>query len=157
VRRQRDRIRDFLIAAVFEKTTKEYEHGNYDGKKRRWYIVPFSEAVHARGGGQHEPLECLRKLDSNAGTLYDYKERRNEIVHEIATQMGRMESERLNDVSRLSSRQKSRLSEQERESIVAAHKDRVLSELQMPMQWYRLLVRASSDAFEYVLRTRAGS
>jgi hypothetical protein len=148
-----DRLRDFFIAAVFSKKTKEYEHGKYDGNSRKRYVTPFVEAAHASGGLQDALSELVRKLDTNAGTLFDYRKQRNEIVHEIATQMGRMESKRLSDISPSSSRKERVLNQQERERIFAGHKELVVSELQMPMQWYRLLVRTSSNAFEYTLRT----
>jgi hypothetical protein len=148
-----ERLRDFFIAAVFNKKTNEYESGEYNKDPRRWYTVPFSEAPQTCPGESTVSAELLRKLDTLAATIYSHREMRNTIVHEIATKLGVNENKRLKDTPRSGIREGP--SEHEQEMIIASHKKRVTAELASPMEWYKLLVRASSDAFEYMHHKRA--
>jgi hypothetical protein len=112
-----------------------------------------------------KPLpELLRKANTHAPKLYEYIKRRNILVHEIATQRGRREKKRLSDPQR-GRWEKNRLSdpsvpEQDRAErhrrAAAEHEQRVAKVLNTSMDWYKLLVRASSDIFEYSLRKYAG-
>jgi hypothetical protein len=80
---------------------------------------------------------------------------RNTIVHEIATKLGVNENRRLKDTPRSGIREEPRwLSDHEQEIIIASHRKGVMAELASPMEWYKLLVRASSDAFEYMHHKR---
>jgi hypothetical protein len=161
-----DRLRDCFISAVLNKTTKEYEAGRYNNQKRTRYVTPFSEATDICQSADEPLPELLRQANTHAPKLYEYIKRRNILVHEIATERGRAGKKRLSDPQgRWEKRREKRLSDpsvpeqdraQKHRRIAAEHEQRVAEALKTSMDWYKLLVRASSDIFEYSLRKYAG-
>jgi hypothetical protein len=153
-----DRLRDFFIAAAFRKTTGEYT-GDYkkSQNKRPSYSKPFHQA---RERLQHPLSAPAGRLCGLAGKIQKFRSGRNEIVHDVATELGRLEEllvdnppsrahEDQFDWEEITDEMIQRFSEETK----VAHQKRI----SYPMDWYRLLIDASNYVFiiENTLRQAA--
>jgi hypothetical protein len=142
-----DRIRDFFIAGMFRKASKEYQNGSYCRQKRSWYTTPFVEAADVFQDATKWTIEALGELLGLVDRVKAFRDQRNEIVHEIASQLGRLEREILernrvtpkieyDSVSQLSSK-----------AIAAEHQKELSAALDKSKEWYKLLVQTSNLVF----------
>jgi len=147
-----DRIRDILVAAIFQKSTKEYAKGKYSESKRSLYTTPFCEAASVLTRFA-ELSNSLVQLSELANKIFELRQQRNEIVHEIATHLGWSEKRRLNDQSvniSKTERLKKRVSV-DRDLVAVEHRarntEKIEMELEAPIKWYRLLIMLSNCVF----------
>jgi hypothetical protein len=147
-----DRLRDFFIAATVHKATDEYEKG----QKRRSYTKPFHQAIKRLQG----PLSArARSLCALAVKIETFRRMRHEIVHVISTELGRREQRLVNEPPSRTDEDPfdfvitDEVLQKFSEEAEVAHRKRI----SYPMDWYRLLIRASNDVFiiENTLRNAA--
>ena len=84
-----ERIRALFIAAVFRLSATEYARGKYIDKNRNWYTTPFIEAIDTLTNPSPELGEALAKGPTLAEEIRRLREQRNELIHELATAIGR--------------------------------------------------------------------
>lgn len=153
-----DRLRDLLIVACTGSSAKPYKD---KAKRNRLYVTPYEDAgtlLAARGLDDQRLVESLTALPVLAKQLFTYIDRRNEIVHEVATRMAKRVHESLSELQeRYDHEQEHGFSPPSHDPaewapvIRARHEelrseiDRATLELQ---EWYMLLVRASNSVFE---------
>jgi hypothetical protein len=156
-----ERIRAFFIAGVHRKTEDEYERGKHDGKHRKHYTTPFIEALAAMTGGSEMLAEALQGLPVLAEGAQEFTKARNAIVHDLATELGRLEKRRIKN--ELPSEwpkdaidfDAMRRAGQEAEQ---RHRQQIDDALDGPVSWYKLLVELSNKVFmaEYETRRALG-
>lgn len=82
-----DRLRDIFLLGVFKQTAKEYKRGKHNDAKH--YDYPFSDAMTLPFVSQFKG-ELLALIDL-AKNIYDEGiNKRNDMVHELATALGRL-------------------------------------------------------------------
>lgn len=146
-----DRLREFLIAAAFHESPKEYLHRGdiYKSKKRSWYSTPFSEAADMTGAA------ALAKLQPMASRIQNLRITRNKLVHEISTSMARHERARIEEPR---SNEREPMDFKELQSLVALAKKENESKKQSAINelagWYHVLIGASNEAFIFENETR---
>ena len=152
-----DRLREFFVMAFFRQKAAVYDKkkGKWSGNDYRWYQTPFIEAKDSKDSSMGSLLENLARL---AEKIYQHREARNAIVHEIATKIGYRERE-------LTRQQRTRFDEQQRSGVVLekprhvsiaerfeqaedSHKVELRNAMDDVVSWYKTLVQASSYAFE---------
>ncbi len=148
-----DRLRDLLVAAVFRQTLKEYQRSKSpSAHDRRRFDTPFREA---RELGLSLPKfeDALPKLEQLASDNLPFRDRRNKLVHELATELGRQRQTAIHNLSgpRADLSQWERLTDDDFRAMKAqAEADdarRIAEALEPPMQWYRLLVETANEVF----------
>ena len=159
-----DRVRDLLIIACTGARARRYGKNR---KPRPTYVTPFDEAavlIRQRGISDQHLVQPLSTLPVIARELVKFRDRRNVIVHEVATRMAkfvgeaatrlqkRFDQEQMKrslptkpNASEGLSRAKRRKAEIERE-IECATEDL--------KDWYRLLIQASNSVFQVEYWTR---
>lgn len=147
-----DRLREFFVMAFFRDKIKIYEK---KGKKHSWYQTPFSEA---RDATNESMAELLGKLDSLAEEIYQHRDNRNKMIHEVATKVGKWERE-------LTCQKRQRFDEQKNFGFVGQspefkditanfteaqelHKVELRKTTEQIISWYKTLIKASSYVFE---------
>lgn len=137
-----DRLRDLFVATVFHKSTDEY----YRGRKHRLYTAPFEHAIESLEGYPEQVTASVATLSPLAKQLQEFRRVRNNIVHDVATELGRQQQRLVNDPPvgdeldwELTDKMVHELSEQNE----ACHKKR----LSQPICWYKLLINASNHVF----------
>jgi hypothetical protein len=80
-----DRIRSLFVAAVFRKTSDEYEKGKYNGQDRGWYATPFFEAKDCIASSSTIEQEALVRLPDLAEEVHQLRKVRNGLIHQLAT------------------------------------------------------------------------
>ena len=152
-----ERLREFFVAAAFRQTQAEYrKRGNsYRDEARTKYATPFLEALDSFASpDSSSPLERLHAM---APTIQTIRDKRNELVHELATSMGRREHQRL------SGRQPQPTDPEnvnfaELRAAITAMKDERAEKIGTATKeladWYMLLMRASNEAFIFERRRR---
>lgn len=151
-----DRLRDLFIAAVFQVNTKLYQNARAeeDSKKSRrertavWYSGPFYEASGLAIASQHAQ-ESFAALPAMADKMFVYRSLRNEVVHSVATEMGRRERELAgrkapDEVSEDFSYEDVR---RWQEQADADYRARVEADAARLIDWYRLLIEMSNEVF----------
>lgn len=131
-----DRIRDLFIATAFHQKTKAYGlerpgESKQAKKLRGSYRGPFDDALFRFGNRPDlNPMviASLEALPSTAEQVQEHRDTRNEIVHEIATEMGQRERW---------------LIEQPAETEQASEMEAVAG----PIGWYKLLMTLSNHVF----------
>jgi hypothetical protein len=88
-----ERIRDFFIAAAFRISQTEYQNGLFRDQKRSWYVTPFLEARERFSESSLGLTEPLTKACTLAEQIRALRDTRNELIHELATVIGRRERE----------------------------------------------------------------
>jgi hypothetical protein len=146
-------MRELFVAAVFEKSLDEYnKSGNYKRKKRSLYSTPFIEAVEVVKPCHKDISAQFQKLIEMSADIFKFQKPRNEIIHEIATAIGRRERELLNRTSnsvteKLEENFSSAESKQLHQHHEAAHKKQISDTIRELTKWYSLLVTASNEVF----------
>jgi len=144
-----ERIREYFIAAVFEQAQPTYHgRGEFGALKRSWYTTPFLEAA-TRCRDVAEAAEAQRKLESYAEQVRTLRDTRNEIVHKLATEIGRRERHLVEEslprreplnVDLAAIREAARQSQTKRYEEL----DAIIAQL---TEWYELLARTSNEVF----------
>lgn len=153
-----DRLRDLLIVACTGTSANSYKG---KAKRNRLYITPYEGAstlLAARGLDDQHLVEPLAALPGLAKQLFTYIDRRNEIVHEVATRMAKLVRESLSELQKRYDReQKHGFSPRSRDPAGwAPAADARLEELrgeinlatQEIQEWCTLLVRTSNCVFQ---------
>ncbi|MBA2409503.1 MAG: hypothetical protein H0W34_03390 [Pyrinomonadaceae bacterium] len=152
-----DRLRDFLIVASTGIFPKSYKNVS----KNRLYIAPFNDArelLEERGLSDPRLSEPLASLPELATSLFAYIDRRNQIVHEVATQMARFMRASVSELQqrydheqqhgfspRLDDPANSLPAAGARLDALRRDIDRAKDELR---NWYMLLIRTSNSVFQ---------
>jgi hypothetical protein len=153
-----DRLRDLLIVSCTGASLKSYKS---KAKRNRLYVTSFKEAEQLlgdrglRNSRLSEPLVSLPKLGD---VIFAYINRRNTIVHEVATRMAnfmrdsvsglqkRFDQEREHGFSPRSDAPASWLSAADARVVeFQAEVDRAIDALR---DWYTLLIQASNLVFQ---------
>jgi hypothetical protein len=148
-----DRLRDLFITTVYQKSPKKYKsHGPDNGKKTEQYSAPFKEANDPKNPPPlyHDLAESFGQLPAMAAKIHLYREHRNEIIHEVATAIGRHERKMLNEETWKNQMTKDRsFSELEhaKDDAKAAHEKRISDTISDLRDWYFLLAKASNEVF----------
>jgi len=151
-----DRLRDLFIAAVFQASTGQYQNARAeeDSNKMRgertavWYNAPFYDAEQLAVATLHAP-EAFTVLPSMADKMFVFRSHRNQVVHSVATEMGRRERElaarkaphevaedfSYDDVRRW------------QEQADTEYRARVEADAARLIDWYRLLIEMSNEVF----------
>jgi hypothetical protein len=152
-----ERMREFFVAAAFRLAQNHYvaRGAAYRDQKRTWYTTPFMEALEHFTTGEFP--ELLGKLLPMAKQIQTLRGKRNLLIHELATAIGRRERELVKDetapramatdfnYSRI--KEAARLARVERDEL----RTRTTAELR---DWYDLLARAINEAFIFEYRRR---
>src|ERR1700744_3028043 len=85
-----DRLRDVFVAATFHKETRKYESGQWKEKgDRHRYDTPFEEALEQLKQLSIAPQSAAR-LPALATDIHSFRQERNAVVHDLATESGRL-------------------------------------------------------------------
>ena len=144
-----DRIRALFIAAVFRKSVEDYATGRYNDHKRSWYTTPFIEAREALANSSPDLAEALAKAPSLAEEIYQLREKRNELIHELATSIGRRRRALLDErppTARPRNFDFPSLQRAIKESE-ARHNRQLSDTIKQLAGWHELLARASNEVF----------
>jgi len=144
-----ERIRALFIAAAFRKSAKDYAKGKYNGQKRSRYKTPFIEAMDTLANPSPEVVEALAKAPSLADEICQLRDKRNELIHELATAIGQRERALLDQ--RPLAAQPHNLDFPSLQKAIkeneARHKAQLAETIKQLAKWYELLVRASNEVF----------
>ncbi|HEV3184247.1 MAG TPA: hypothetical protein VGZ49_05170, partial [Xanthobacteraceae bacterium] len=142
-----ERLREFFISAVFRKSQTAYKRGVFLRQDRGLYPTPFLEAKERLR--VPELTDALAKACPLAEEIRRLRGSRNEIVHEIATAMGRRERQIIDERPQFADPGdfdfpsfKNAIAEGE-----ALHRQRLDETIKRLGDWYALLARASNEAF----------
>ena len=143
-----DRLRDFFIGSVFHKTTDEYAKEKYRRQHRRWYRTPFNEARECLGDRPAPLAAALTILPDLTGQVQKFRDIRNEIVHVIATELGRQKQRLVNDPPSAPTDEfdweiTDDMLHKFSEEAATEHWNRI----SQPIDWYGLLIEASNQVF----------
>jgi hypothetical protein len=162
-----DRLRDLFVNAVFHESADNYgRNGSYNGKKRRLYATPFEEAISTKKPHHGTLTEPFDRLPTMAEKICHFRKRRNEIIHEVATSMGRHTREMFKECSWKTPtlpddgfRDIKRALQEYKQEYKDAHEKHISEIICELRDWYFLLARASNEVFiiENTLRRAAKS
>lgn len=162
-----DRLRDLLVVACTGEAPEVYKKR---ARKNRLFVTPFADAetlLSVRGLSDPRLLAPLTDLASHAEALFVKIDRRNSIVHKIATRMARYTQNAVASLQAKFDEQKAAgfvprttgsmdwlPSAQARMEELESEIDEAVNELK---DWYALLIRSSNNVFqvEYWSRTLA--
>ena len=155
-----ERLRDLLIIACTGGTVEKFEAAP-KATRNRWYATPFEQAEALLVGRRMLDVRVLgpsRLLPPVGPKIYAYIERRNKIVHEIATQLARLSMFAVAEVRRRREAETSVSSAHEVEGKsgfqlpttgeVSASRSEVESAVAELKDWYALLIGASNIVFQ---------
>jgi hypothetical protein len=164
-----DRLRDLLIVACTGASPSSYKGAN---QRNRRFATPFKEGkalLEARGLPDGRLIEAALLLPPFGEQLFSYIDRRNRIVHEVATRMAKLMRESVSELRERFDRERlhgftpgpmpedeAAWSAAEETRTQELHSE-IDDSLQEVVDWYRLLVHASNAVFqvEYWSRTLA--
>ncbi len=145
-----DRIRSLFIAAVFRKSADSYENGSHNGNKRTWYTTPFIEARKTLPNPSSDLAEALAKAPTLATKIHcQLRTKRNELIHERATAIGRRQLallDRRSESAKPRNLDFASLQKAIKESE-ARHKQKLDETTKQLADWHELLVRTSNEVF----------
>lgn len=152
-----DRLRDFFIIAAFGHSFDAYkaERGGQGLKGGVPYTEAFQRAL--AQNGTHPEVDTFQKAATLADAVRELRDRRNEIIHELATEAAKRErawQEELRQVDHLmdfGSVQKAAAAARE------ARQRRLTAIVCELTGWYELLVRLSNEIFIIENKLRPGS
>jgi hypothetical protein len=145
-----DRLREFFVAAAFRQTQDEYRARgkSYRGEERTWYATPFLEAQEVFTSS--ESLRLLEKLHAMTLKVRKIRDKRNDLVHVLATSMGHRERQRLRE-QQAPPADPENISFAEWKEAAATIRDERAEKIEAATKeladWYMLLMRASNEAF----------
>jgi hypothetical protein len=153
-----DRLRELLVVSCTGSSSNSYWN---NAKQNRLYVTPFKEAeqlLAARGLRDSRLTQPLESLPTIGAAIFDYVNRRNKIVHEVATRMAKITRDSVSELQeRFDQTKKTGFSPRsdypddflhaadEEVRKLQAEIDNAMDELQ---KWYELLVRASNYVFQ---------
>lgn len=156
-----DRLRDFFVMAYYKMSAKEYA-ASRKKKKGGQYTTPFKEANDDSEYQKIKPL--LMKLLPLAGRIFNCRENRNAIVHEVATKIGTINRElmhaRSNCVDEICTLNFPKQNPDAQELKMfqhraeESHKRELREAAEQIVSWYKTLAQASSYVFEIENRLR---
>jgi hypothetical protein len=145
-----ERLREFFVAAAFRQTQAEYRARGrcYRDQERARYATPFLEALELFRSS--ELSSELEKLNGMASSIQTIRDKRNELVHELATSMGHRERQRLSEQHQRRAPTRD-VSFAEMQAAVVVMKDertdRMAKTTKELADWYALLLSASNEVF----------
>ena len=161
-----DRLRDLLIIACTGAPPKRYGKKR-KGNPRATYVTPFEDAgvlIAKRGIYEQHLVEPLRSLPVVARELAKLRDRRNAIVHEVATRMAKFVGDAVTILQeRFDQEQQKRhfanrrnggeglLRGKTRRTEIELESERATEDLK---EWYTLLIQASNYVFQVEYWTR---
>lgn len=163
-----DRLRDLLVVACTGSAPEDYK----TTKQRRRYVTPFNEAgemLASRGIDSPHLTEPLEVLPALALAIFGFIDRRNLLVHSIATRTAKAMRDSVDELQRKYDHQqthgfKRRIFDfeemsQRSQSFDEDSKRELSSSIQELIDWYQLLIDASNHVFqvEYWSRSLSGS
>jgi hypothetical protein len=146
-----DRLRDVFVASIFHENTKQYEAGKWKDKSdRRRYDAPFAEAAERLQLLATAP-ESVVKLPVLADEIHTFRQVRNAVVHDLATETGRLAYDIANkprpptysealEMAHVKVRERATEAEDE-------HLTWLAGEMARPINWYKLLIEMSNHVF----------
>jgi hypothetical protein len=151
-----DRLRDLFVAAVFQINTDQYENARAEadglkGRKERkatWYNGPFYEAAQFAVAAAHAK-EAFSALPSMADRMFKLRSLRNQVIHTVATELGRQQRE-------LAEKTEPDVVAEEyfyenvrnwQEQSDAEYLARVEEDVTRLIDWYKLLIEMSNEVF----------
>jgi hypothetical protein len=156
-----ERIREFFVTATFGVPQQTYQQGEYRKSKRSWYTTPFVEAKETLSEAAPDLAEPLSKALPLAEQIVELRKRRNKLIHELATAIGRRERQLFQERPQASSVDDFKFEDFQKmkEAAKAEHERRIAAALQPLADWYDLLARLSNEAFiiEHILRRASAS
>lgn len=164
-----DRLRDLLVVACTGASPAAYKRAK---KRHRLFATPFIEGkalLQARGLLDPRLIQAASLLPQFGERLFRCIDRRNRMVHEIATRMAKVMRETVSELRERFDRERLRgfiptpMPEDEAAWLAAEHTSTnernsdIDGSLQGVVDWYRLLIEASNAVFrvEYWSRTLA--
>lgn len=150
-----DRVRDLFLSIYFRTSLADYRNERKgknleDGQlKPDYYRYPFAHALSdATHDGIKKQLDALNEL---AGTIYKYRELRNDTVHDIATREAKLTKQYFADGERRKLNNQLVIStaafREHKKTITRDHEQTVDEAVQTSTDWYMKLVLASSHIF----------
>jgi hypothetical protein len=152
-----DRLRDLFIAAAFHLETSAYKNQRpgelgTPARRRSAFVTPFCDArdeMAERSGLREDLSASLAALPELAEKTQKFREERNRIVHEVATELGRQERKLLERVSQKLDYTAYEAMDHEAlkhaaEIAEAEQRNRIANDLDKPIEWYKLLVEMSN-------------
>jgi len=158
-----DRIREYFVVAMFKCTADAYKR---NGKKTGWFVTPFVEAREKSGDAPaiKEIDDLLKKMPQMANQVFQWREQRNSITHEISSRLARRQKEVIDrqqqafdDPSTPNFAPDPESFEEMRRGQERAdkeHQKEILDASNWIADWYRLLVDLSNAVFECEHRLR---
>lgn len=151
-----DRVREYFVVTFFDKTSEEYKN---NGRKNNWYITPFIQARDAcnENGVNNNIINAVTPLPQMAEKIYSFRESRNGIVHDIATKLGKMHMEfiEMQQQAYDSGRENTPHNTggyaaiaQQQSKIQEEHIAELNNSSLKIIEWYKLLIKFSSNVFE---------
>ncbi|UWU76211.1 hypothetical protein N2603_41095 [Bradyrhizobium huanghuaihaiense] len=143
-----DRMRDFFIMAVFDKTRDRYDRqGQFRNVPRGRFKTAFVEALQLLSGRQ-DVASSLSTLLPLAEQVEELRKRRNEMIHELATDAARRERR---DLAKPLTKAALDLDFNMLQEVASNHrrlqKERLGAVIEELCRWYKLLVKLSNEAF----------
>jgi hypothetical protein len=163
-----DRLRDLFIAGVYRLETSAYTNqrsgeSNRQARRRSAFVTPFSDARDemAEWSGLRADLSAsLAALPTLADRTQQYRQERNRIVHEVATELGKQERKLLEQVPQKLDYAAYEAMDHEAlkhaaEIAETEQRKRITDDLVKPIEWYKLLIEMSNHVFvvQYWCRT----
>jgi hypothetical protein len=146
-----ERLREFFIVAAFRMDQAKYmgKKGDYDGATRKQFTTPFNEGFDLLALRDPKLIEPLTKLKSLAAEIETIRRRRNTLIHELATALGRDQRENLKISSRVKEPRSfdyatfmATVDERRKE-----RDEKFKGGINQLSEWWELLVRAANEAF----------
>lgn len=146
-----DRLRDVFIAAIFHLRTKKYEGGDWKEKgDRKAYGTPFLEAVERLELISAAPAS-VAKLPTLAADIHWFRRARNTVVHDVATESGRLAHEMANSPRPSTYGEGLEMSYERMLEHASEYENRqakrVAEEMEQPIKWYKLIIEMSNHVF----------
>lgn len=155
-----DRLRDLLIVACTGNLPGFYRS---QARQNRLFVTPFNEAkalLAAHGLQDSRLAKPIASLPAFAAKIFDFIDRRNKIVHDVATRIAKLMRDSLSELQerfdhervhgfapnpRIEDAAASAAAQEARDRELRAEIDGSLQEI---VAWYQLLIRASNAVFE---------
>lgn len=160
-----DRIRDYFIAGFFRKSQAAYVNSSGEGASKRQrskYEGPFAEALNLKTKSE-QLSERLTIMSRMAAEVQKYRERRNFVVHQVATELGRMRMRVIESVANGTTVYEGweKLTDADLFHIAEEQKKQANAQMQWavedPISWYKLLIEFAEHVFFVENRHRAAS
>jgi hypothetical protein len=161
-----DRLRDLLVMACTGNSSRFYKS---QARRNRLFVTPFKEAkglLEARGLQDSRLAEPVASLPMFGAKIFEFIDRRNTIVHDVATRMAKLMQDTVSKLQERFDREQVNgfptnpppedpaalaAVQEARDRELRAETDGSLQEI---MAWYQLLIQAGNAVFEIEHWTR---